>query len=95
MVATTLSETVRDPLELTVSDVTGMRRLTVTTDGYRTAQDVATSIAQRLELPAETPYSFRDDRHARMLLDDVEIGRQVGDLDQAVVLVIIPKAHLG
>ncbi|NOX56209.1 MAG: hypothetical protein GXP27_17555 [Planctomycetes bacterium] len=97
MVAATLSGTVRDPLNLTVTDVTGMRRVQVSVDGHRPAADVASSVAQRMDLQRDTAYSFRDDRRARMLLDDVAIGQQVSDdqPSETVVLIIIPKAHLG
>jgi hypothetical protein len=82
-----------DPVKFTVSDVTGMRSLDIGgVDGHRQVSDVATSVAELMELPANTPYSLRDDTNARMLLDDRPLGSQV---DKDAKLVVIPKAHLG
>ena len=82
-----------DPLSFSVADVTGMRSLDVGgVDGHRSAGDVATSVAELMELPTSTPYSLRDDQRARMLLDDRPLGSQV---EKDVNLVVIPKAHLG
>ena len=57
---------VADPLEFTITDVTGRNTLDVeNVDGHRTAGDVATSMASLMELPTSTPYALRDDARAR------------------------------
>jgi hypothetical protein len=83
---------VADPLRFVVTDVMGYRRLEETVDGHRTAEDVATSMAEALDLPTDTPWSLRDERHARMLRQDEPLGSQV---EQDAELVVIPQAHLG
>jgi hypothetical protein len=93
MVMSTNPETaIADPLDFTITDVTARSTIDVqNVDGHRTAGDVATSMASLMELPASTPYSLRDDARARMLVDDVAVGRQVRP---GARLVVIPKAHL-
>ena len=92
-VANVFEHAIVDPLTFSVSDVTGMKSLDVDgVDGHRSASDVATSVAELMELPTNTPYSLRDDNSARMLLDDRPLGSQV---DKDAKLVVIPKAHLG
>ena len=84
-----------DPLNFTVTDVTGQRTLRFfDIDGYRTAGDLAASAAEQFGLPSETRYSLRDDVQARMLLDDRSVGQQVQH-DENLRFVVIPKAHLG
>ena len=83
---------VADPLNFTITDVTERNTLDVEgIDGYRPAKDIAASMASLMELPSTTNYSLRDDGSARMLKDDVAVGRQV---DTGARLVVIPKAHL-
>ncbi len=90
---TSSNQAVLDPIGLTVTDVTGMKSFDFEdVDGYRTAGDVATSVAEALDLPIETPYGLRDNTTARMLIDENPIGRQV---QQNAELTAIPKAHLG
>jgi hypothetical protein len=84
---------VADPLNFSVSDVTGMHELEwENCDGHRMAGEVAHSIAAEFGLDTATPYSLRDVENLRMLLDDRPIGSQV---DSGVKLVAIPKPHLG
>ena len=86
------SSSVVDPLHFVVSDVTGLRRFQETVDGHRTAEDVAMSVAEALDLPTNTPWSLRDEKRARMLRQDEAVGSQV---DEDAELVVIPQAHLG
>ena len=92
VINSTASSSVIDPLSFVVSDVTGLRRLHETVDGYRTAEDVATSVAESLDLPTSTPWSLRDEQRARMLHQDESLGSQI---DEGAELVVIPQAHLG
>lgn len=81
-----------DPLDIVISDVTAHNEIEMNgVDGFRTASDVADSMASMMELPNSTPYSLRDEKNARMLEDDVPVGRQV---EQGTRLVLFPKAHL-
>ena len=86
------ASSVVDPLRFFVTDVTGQRRLEETVDGHRTAEDVAMSMAEALDLPTDTPWSLRDERRARMLLQGELLGSQV---EPDAELVVIPQAHLG
>lgn len=90
----TLPTAVADPLSFSVEEVTGMRSVFVENiDGYRTAADVAESMASMLELPSNTPYALRDEDRAQMLIDQRPIGSQVPQTGAS--LVVIPKSHLG
>ena len=85
---------IRDPLRLRVSDVTGLKRFDLENiDGHRSAGDVAMSVAELMDLPTETRFSFRSER-GQMLVDDEPIGGQL-DEEQSPELVVIPRAHLG
>ena len=87
-------DAVVDPLSFSVEEVTGMRSMDVeNVDGHRSTADVAASMAALLDLPSNTPYSLRDEDHARMLVDDRPIGSQVRQTGAR--LVCIPKSHLG
>ena len=92
VVEDTARPSVVDPLRFVVSDVTGLRRLNKSVDGHRTAEDVAMSVAEALDLPTNTPWSLRDENRARMLRQDEAVGSQV---DEDAQLVVIPQAHLG
>ncbi len=89
---TTREGAVADPLNFFVTDVTARYTLDVDEiDGHRPARDVAHSMASLMELPSTTPYALRDDGNARMLEDEVPLGRQI---TPGAHLVVIPKAHL-
>ena len=57
MTTSTLPERpVADPVSFTVMDVTGTRKLDYeAVDGFRTAADVAASVAAQMELPDNVP----------------------------------------
>ncbi len=82
-----------DPLDFTATDVTGTNELEFPSiDGYRLTSDVATSVAEAMELPTTVPWALRDDDSARMLQDDRPLGSQIRP---GAKLVVIPKSHLG
>jgi len=90
---TPTNQTVIDPLDLSVSDVTGYRTVDLEgIDGHRSVADVALSVAEVLSLPGDIPYGLRDSLSARMLVDDESIGSQIGQNSE---LAAIPKSHLG
>jgi hypothetical protein len=62
-------------------------------DGYRLAGEVAASMAGMLELPANSPYYFRDDQTARKLADDDPLGAQIPATGAR--LMVVPKTKLG
>ncbi len=85
---------VADPLAFTATDVTTSRVVDFSgVDGYRTASELATSIAATLELPENTPYALRDNNRGRMLRDDVSVGSQLPA--EGSELTLVPKSHLG
>ncbi len=86
---TALSETLR----FTVSDVTGTH--TLDADEVQTtlpAGVVARSIAAKMALPEDVPWSLRSDTSSTFLDDDLAIGDQI-ETDSRVT--IFPRTHLG
>lgn len=82
-----------DPLAFVATDVTGLRRLEFDSiDGHRPAGEVAMSVASAMDLPANVPWSLRDQKRARMLAQDAPLG---GQIDTGTELVVIPRSHLG
>jgi hypothetical protein len=55
---------------------------------------VAQSLAARMELPTNVPWSLRNDRTGVWLRDDQAIDEQVSDRPEAR-LTLTPKSHLG
>lgn len=87
------NQAVIDPLDITVSDVTGLKTLELEgVDGHRSVKDVSATIAEVLDLSTEVPWALRDNGTARMLVEDHPLGIQV---KQNAELVAIPKSHLG
>jgi hypothetical protein len=85
---------VAECLSFEVSEVTGMKRMQVDgVDGHRLAGEVAAAMARMLELPANQPYYFRDDRTARKLDDDDPLGTQIPVT--GAQLMVVPKTKLG
>jgi hypothetical protein len=84
---------VADPLYFSAKDVTASQQLQLSeVDGYRSAGEVAETVAAEMELPEDVPYSLRDNSNARMLVDDVALGSQI---QPGADLVLIPRSHLG
>lgn len=76
-----------------VSDVTGTHVLGVSdVDRNTPVSAVATALADRMELPANTPWALREDRTGTYLDDQRAIGDQV---EPEARLTLHPKAHLG
>lgn len=85
--------TVEDPLSFSAVDVTGIHELIFEgVDGHRLTGDVAQSVAEAMDLPTNVPWSLRDEEKARMLEEDVPVGRQ---LRTGGKVVVIPRSHLG
>jgi len=85
---------VADSLSFEVTEVTGAKMLRVDgLDGHRLASEVAASLAGMLELPANSPYYFRDDQTARKLADDDPLGAQIPATGAR--LMVVPKTKLG
>ena len=92
--ATLTPEAVGESLSFDVVEVTGSRSLQVDgVDGHRLAGEVAASMASMLELPANSPYYFRDDQTARKLSDDDPLGAQIPTTGAR--LMVVPKTKLG
>jgi len=85
---------VAESLSFEVSEVTGTKTLQVDgVDGHRPAGEVAASVASMLDLPANSPYYFRDDLTARKLADDDPLGAQIPSTGSR--LMVVPKTKLG
>ncbi len=84
---------VLDPLDCSVTDVTGMKSHDFRNlDGHRSASDVAKSVIEELDLSEDTPFVLRDNASARMLEEDRPIGTQI---EQNAELTAVPQTHLG
>jgi len=76
-------------------DVTGTHDMEVTDIQRGTPSGaVAQSLAARMDLPTNVPWSLRNDRTGVWLQDDVALDEQVRD-ESAAELTLTPKAHLG
>lgn len=53
---------------------------------------VAQTLAVRMGLPQNVPWTLRNDRSGQYLEEEVEIGRQV---ESGTKLTVTPKTHLG
>jgi hypothetical protein len=76
-------------------DVTGTHDMEVTDIQRGTPSGaVAQSLAARMELPTNVPWSLRNDRTGVWLRDDVALDEQVKG-DAEAQLTLTPKTHLG
>ena len=76
-------------------DVTGSHEMDVTDIQRGTLSGaVAQTLAQRMSLPVNVPWSLRDDRTGVWLRDDVALDEQVTEQEEAQ-LTLTPKSHLG
>jgi hypothetical protein len=76
-------------------DVTGTHEMEVTDIQRGTLSgDVARSLAQRMDLPGNVPWSLRDDQTGVWLRDEVALDEQVKE-DAEAQLTLTPKTHLG
>ena len=76
-------------------DVTGTHDMEVTDIQRGTPSGaVAQSLAARMELPTNVPWSLRNDRTGVWLRDDVALDEQVTE-DAEAQLTLTPKTHLG
>lgn len=83
-----------DTVSFECSDVTGTRKVSVSdVQPGLPAGAVAKSLASRMSLPDNVPWSLRDDAKGQYLDDDTAIGEQIRQTGAQVTLT--PKAHLG
>ena len=76
-------------------DITGTHDVEVTDIQRGTPSGaVAQSLAARMELPTNVPWSLRNDRTGVWLRDDVALDEQVNG-DSEPQLTLTPKTHLG
>ena len=81
-------------VSFTARDITGLHEITV--DDMPAAApvgDVARSLANRLNLPANVSWSLRNDRTGDYLRDDADLGGEVPE--KGAKLTITPRTHLG
>ncbi|HOX57297.1 MAG TPA: hypothetical protein P5205_11680 [Candidatus Paceibacterota bacterium] len=83
------------PFRFHARDVTGSYRMEITDVQRGTPSGaVAQSLAFRMDLPTNVPWSLRNDRTGVWLRDDVALDEQVKD-DAEAQLTLTPKTHLG
>jgi hypothetical protein len=76
-------------------DVTGTHEMEVADIQRGTPSGaVAQSLATRMELPTNVPWSLRDDATGVWLQDDIALDEQLGG-DIEARLTLTPKTHLG
>jgi len=81
-------------VSFTARDITGLNEITVTDmPGAAPVVDVARSLANRLNLPTDVPWSLRNDRSGEYLKDDADLASQVPE--KGSKLTITPRTHLG
>ena|SRR5438128_2041643 len=85
----------KSTLRFRARDVTGTHDITVEDVQRGTpAGAVAQSLAARMDLPSDIPWSLRSDRTGAWLRDDVALGEQING-DAEARLTLTPKTHLG
>ena len=81
-------------ISFTARDITGVHEITVDDmPADAPAGDVARSLANRLNLPANVPWSLRSDTSAEYLKDDVDLASQLPET--GAKLSLVPRTHLG
>ena len=81
-------------VSLTARDIAGLNEITVTDmPGAAPVGDVARSLANRLNLPTDVPWSLRNDRSGEYLKDDADLASQVPEA--GAKFTITPRTHLG
>ena len=74
------------------ANVTGTQQLPIEVVAGSSVRSVADSIAHRMALPGDVPWSLRDDGSSTYLDEDRPIGDQI---EPGSHLTITPKTHLG
>ncbi len=83
------------PFRFRARDVTGTHDMNVEGIPRGTPSGVvAQSLAARMELPGNVPWSLRNDRTGSWLRDDLALDEQIKD-DSEAQLTLTPKTHLG
>ena len=80
-------------LSFRATDVTGTLSVEATdVESTLPAGAVARSIASKMALPDDVPWSLRSDRSSTYLDDDVALGDQI---ESDTEITIFPRTHLG
>lgn len=81
-------------MSFTARDITGLHEITVTDmPAAAPVGEVARSLANRLNLPANVSWSLRNDRGGDYLKDDADLGKEIPA--EGAKLTITPRTHLG
>lgn len=81
-------------ISFTARDITGLHEITVDDmPADAPAGEVARSLANRLNLPTNVPWSLRSDTSAEYLRDDQDLASQLPET--GAKLTISPRTHLG
>ena len=91
---TTTRSTTPATVSFTARDITGLHEITVDDmPAAAPAGEVARSLANRLNLPANVPWSLRNDTSTEYLKDDLDLASQLPET--GAKLTITPRSHLG
>ena len=81
-------------ISFTARDITGLHEIVVDDmPAEAPAGEVARSLANRLNLPTNVPWSLRSDTSAEYLKDDMDLASQLPET--GAKLTISPRTHLG
>ena len=81
-------------VSFTARDITGLHEITVDDmPADAPAGEVARSLASRLNLPTNVPWSLRSDTSAEYLKDEIDLASQLPET--GAKLTISPRTHLG
>ena len=89
---TQVSTATAEVLTFDAANVTGTQELPIEVVPGSSVRSVTDSIAHRMALPGDVPWSLRDDGSSSYLDEDRPIGDQI---DPGTHLTITPKTHLG
>ena len=92
--STTTRATKPGSISFTARDITGQHEISVDNmPSDAPAGEVARALANRLNLPANVPWSLRSDTSVQYLKDDVDLASQLPET--GAKLTISPRTHLG
>jgi hypothetical protein len=81
-----------DILQFHAANVTGTQEIPFEAGRGLSVRSVTDSIAHRMALPSDVPWSLRDDGSSAYLDEDRPIGDQI---EPGAHLTVTPKSHLG
>ena len=86
------SQELPEVLRFQAANVTGTQEIPIEVGGSLSVKAVTESVAARMALPSDVPWTLRDDGSSAYLDEDRPIGDQIRP---GAHLTITPKTHLG